>query len=112
MIPLNIQLKIISLSLGYGIFIYIIFHMFKKAIYCNTLFFRCINTFSFTVGLALFYFFFNVAYTSFTLNNILSSLCYFFIMLVLSNYYWKTNNLTASIMVISISNIITYFIVM
>ena len=31
--------------------------MFKKAIYCNTLFFRCINTFSFTVGLALFYFF-------------------------------------------------------
>lgn len=57
MIPLNIQLKIISLSLGYGIFIYIIFHMFKKAIYCNKLFFRCINTFSFTVGLALFYFF-------------------------------------------------------
>ncbi len=66
----------------------------------------------FIIFSALFYFFFNVAYTSFTLNNILSSLCYFFIMLVLSNYYWKTNNLTASIMVISISNIITYFIVM
>lgn len=65
----------------------------------------------FIIFSALFYFFFNVAYTSFTLNNILSSLCYFFIMLVLSNYYWKTNNLTASIMVISISNIITYFIV-
>lgn len=66
----------------------------------------------FIIFSALFYFFFNVAYTSFTLNNILSSLCYFFIMLVLSNYYWKTNNLTASILVISISNIITYFIVM
>lgn len=66
----------------------------------------------FIVFSALFYFFFNVAYTSFTLNNILSSLCYFFIMLVLSNYYWKTNNLTASILVISISNLITYLIVM
>lgn len=66
----------------------------------------------FIIFSSLFYFFFNVAYTSFTLNNILSSLCYFFIMIVLSNYYWKTNNLTASILVISLSNIITYFIVM
>lgn len=66
----------------------------------------------FIIFSSLFYFFFNVAYTSLTINNLLSSLCYFFIMLVLSNNYFKTNNLTVSILIISICNFITYFIVM
>lgn len=66
----------------------------------------------FIIFSSLFYFFFNVAYTSFSMNNILSSLCYFFMMIVLSNNYYKTNNLTASILIISICNLITYFIVM
>lgn len=66
----------------------------------------------FIIFSSLFYFFFNVAYTSFSINNILSSLCYFFMMLVLSTNYFKTNNLTVSILIISICNLITYFIVM
>lgn len=66
----------------------------------------------FIIFSSLFYFFFNIVYTSFSLSNMLSSLCYFFIMLVLSNNYFKTNNLTSSILIISICNLITYFIVM
>lgn len=66
----------------------------------------------FIIFSSLFYFFFNVAYTSLNINNLLSSLCYFFIMLVLSNNYFKTNNLTISILIISICNFITYLIVM
>ena len=58
MIPLNIQLKIISFSFVYGIFLFLTFKLFRKAIYCNSIFFRCINTFSFTIGFALLYFFF------------------------------------------------------
>lgn len=56
MIPLNTQIKIIAFSFIYGIFLYLVFKIFKKAIYCNQLFFRLINTFSFTTGSSLLYF--------------------------------------------------------
>ena len=58
MIPLNIQLKIIVFSFAYGIFLFLFFKLVRKAIYCNSVMFRCINTFTFTVGLSLLYFFF------------------------------------------------------
>ncbi len=55
---------------------------------------------------SLFYFFFNIVYTSMSLTSILTSLCYLFSMMLLSNYYFKTDNFTASIVVMIIYNLI------
>lgn len=57
MIPLKIQIQIIVFSIIYGIFLFIVFNMSKKVIYCQSVFLRCINTLSFTLLLALLYFF-------------------------------------------------------
>ena len=55
---------------------------------------------------SVFYFFFNVAYTSLSFTSIITSLCYLFSMMLLSSYYYKTNNFTASVLVMMIYNII------
>lgn len=59
----------------------------------------------FIIFSSLFYFFFNVVYTSMSFSNILLSISYIFIMMILSNYYWKTNNFTASVIVLMMYNI-------
>lgn len=64
------------------------------------------NKWMFIMFSSVFYFFFNVAYTSLSLNSIITSLCYLFSMMLLSNYYYKTNNFTASVLVMMIYNII------
>lgn len=59
----------------------------------------------FIVFSSLFYFFFNIVYTSMSFNNIMASVCYFFSMMILSNYYWKTNNFTSSVIILILYNI-------
>ena len=58
------------------------------------------NKWMFIMFSSVFYFFFNVAYTSLSFTSIITSLCY------LSSYYYKTNNFTASVLVMMIYNII------
>lgn len=60
----------------------------------------------FIIFSSVFYFFFNVVYTSMSFTSMMTSLCYLFSMMVLSNYYWKTNNFTASVIVMMIYNLI------
>ena len=64
------------------------------------------NKWMFIMFSSVFYFFFNIAYTSLSLNSIITSLCYLFSMMLLSNYYYKTNNFTASVIVMMIYNLI------
>lgn len=64
------------------------------------------NKWIFIIFSSVFYFFFNVAYTSLSFTSIITSLCYLFSMMLLSNYYYKTNNLTASVIVMMIYNLI------
>lgn len=64
------------------------------------------NKWMFIIFSSVFYFFFNIAYTSLSLNSIITSLCYLFSMMLLSNYYYKTNNFTASVIVMMIYNLI------
>lgn len=66
--------------------------------------------FIFIMFSSLFYFFFNIVYTSMSFNNIMASLCYFFSMLIVSNMYFKNNNFTSSIIVMSIYNFIIFLI--
>lgn len=64
------------------------------------------NKWTFIIFSSVFYFFFNIAYTSLSLNSIITSLCYLFSMMILSNYYYKSNNFTASVIVMMIYNLI------
>lgn len=64
------------------------------------------NKWMFIMFSSVFYFFFNVAYTSLSFTSIITSLCYLFSMMLLSSYYYKTNNSTASVLVMMIYNII------
>lgn len=64
------------------------------------------NKWTFIIFSSVFYFFFNIAYTSLSLNSIITSLCYLFSMMILSNYYYKSNNFTASVIVMMIYNFI------
>lgn len=64
------------------------------------------NKWMFIMFSSVFYFFFNVAYTSLSFTSIITSLCYLFSMMLLSNYYYKTNNFTASVIVMMIYNLI------
>ena len=64
------------------------------------------NKWMFIMFSSVFYFFFNIAYTSLSLNSIITSLCYLFSMMILSNYYYKSNNFTASVIVMMIYNLI------
>ena len=64
------------------------------------------NKWMFIMFSSVFYFFFNVAYTSLSFTSIITSLCYLFSMMLLSSYYYKTNNFTASVLVMMIYNII------
>lgn len=64
------------------------------------------NKWLFIIFSSIFYFFFNVVYTSMSFTSMMTSLCYLFSMMVLSNYYWKTDNFTASIIVMTIYNLI------
>lgn len=64
------------------------------------------NKWTFIIFSSVFYFFFNIAYTSLSLNSIITSLCYLFSMMILSNYYYKSNNFTASVIVMIIYNLI------
>ena len=64
------------------------------------------NKWIFIMFSSVFYFFFNVAYTSLSFTSIITSLCYLFSMMLLSSYYYKTNNFTASVLVMMIYNII------
>lgn len=66
--------------------------------------------FAFVMFSSLFYFFFNIVYTSMNFNNIMASLCYFFSMLIVSNMYFRNNNFTSSIIVMSIYNFIIFLI--
>lgn len=60
----------------------------------------------FIIFSSLFYFFFNIVYTSMNFNNIMASLCYFSTMMIVSSSYWKTNNFTISILIMSLFNLI------
>ncbi len=60
----------------------------------------------FIIFSSLFYFFFNVVYTSLSFDNILASLCYITTMMIVSNLYWKTNNFTLSIFAMALFNLI------
>ena len=60
----------------------------------------------FIIFSSLFYFFFNIVYTSMSFNNIMASLCYFSTMIIVSASYWKTTNFTVSILIMSIFNLI------
>lgn len=64
------------------------------------------NKWMFIMFSSVFYFFFNIAYTSLSFTSIITSLCYLFSMMLLSNYYYKTNNFTASVIVMMIYNLI------
>lgn len=64
------------------------------------------NKWIFIIFSSVFYFFFNVAYTSLSFTSIITTLCYLFSMMLLSNYYYKTNNFTASVIVMMIYNLI------
>lgn len=64
------------------------------------------NKWIFIIFSSLFYFFFNIVYTSMSFSNIMASLCYISTMLIVSHTYWKTNNFTLSIMVMSLFNIV------
>lgn len=64
------------------------------------------NKWMFIMFSSIFYFFFNVVYTSLSFTSIITSLCYLFSMMLLSSYYYKTNNFTASVLVMMIYNII------
>ena len=64
------------------------------------------NKWMFIMFSSVFYFFFNVVYTSLSFTSIITSLCYLFSMMLLSSYYYKTNNFTASVLVMMIYNII------
>ena len=55
---------------------------------------------------AIFYFFFNIVYTSMSFSNIMSSVCYLSTMMIVSHFYWKTNNFTLSVLVMSIFNLV------
>jgi len=56
MIPLSIQLKIISFSFFFGLFFFFCYQLVKRAIYCQNVYFRIINTFSFILLFTLLYF--------------------------------------------------------
>lgn len=64
------------------------------------------NKWMFIMFSSVFYFFFNVAYTSLSFTSIITSLCYLFSMMLLSSYYYKSNNFTASVIVMMIYNLI------
>lgn len=64
------------------------------------------NKWMFIIFSSVFYFFFNIAYTSLSFTSIITSLCYLFSMMLLSSYYYKTNNFTASVIVMMIYNLI------
>lgn len=64
------------------------------------------NKWTFIIFSSVFYFFFNIAYTSLSFTSIITSLCYLFSMMILSNYYYKSNNFTASVIVMMIYNLI------
>lgn len=64
------------------------------------------NKWMFIIFSPVFYFFFNIAYTSLSFTSIITSLCYLFSMMLLSSYYYKTNNFTASVIVMMIYNLI------
>ena len=64
------------------------------------------NKWMFIIFSSVFYFFFNIAYTSLSFTSIITSLCYLFSMMLLSSYYYKTNNFTASVIVMMFYNLI------
>ncbi len=60
----------------------------------------------FIIFSSLFYFFFNIVYTSMSFNNIMASLCYISTMMIVSNSYWKTKNFTLSVLIMAIFNLL------
>ena len=68
------------------------------------------NKWFFIVFSSLFYFFFNILYTSMSFNNIMASLCYISTMMIVSSSYWKTNNFTLSILIMTVFNILVSLI--
>lgn len=64
------------------------------------------NKWFFIMFSAIFYFFFNIVYTSMSFSNIMSSVCYLSTMMIVSHFYWKTNNFTLSVLVMSIFNFV------
>lgn len=64
------------------------------------------NKWIFIIFSSLFYFFFNIVYTSMSFNNIMASLCYISTMLIVSHTYWRTNNFTLSIIIMALFNIV------
>lgn len=64
------------------------------------------NKWIFIIFSSLFYFFFNIVYTSMSFSNIMASLCYISTMLIVSHTYWRTNNFTLSIIIMALFNIV------
>ena len=64
------------------------------------------NKWIFIIFSALFYFVFNIIYTSLSTYAIATSLCYFSTMVILSSIYYKSNNFTISVIILMIYNLI------
>lgn len=60
----------------------------------------------FIIFSSLFYFFFNIVYTSMSFDTIMSSVCYFTTMMILSYIYFKTDNFTISMFILMLYNLI------
>ncbi len=64
----------------------------------------------FIIFSSLFYFFFNIVYTSMAFDTIMSSVCYFTTMMILSYTYWKTNNFSISVIILMLYNLVVSLI--
>lgn len=64
----------------------------------------------FIIITSLVYFFFNIAYTSLSIENILSSLYYIVIMFYLSKIYYETDNLVLSIILLMLYNSFVFLV--
>ena len=60
----------------------------------------------FIIFSSLFYFLFNIIYTSMSLYSLITSICYFTSMFILSTIYYKSDNFILSVLILSIYNLI------
>lgn len=56
MIPLSLQFSLIGYSFLFGILFFLFYYFLKKLLYCDNVYFRILNTFSFILLSTLLYF--------------------------------------------------------
>lgn len=64
------------------------------------------NKWIFIIFSSLFYFFFNIVYTSMSFATIMSSICCITTMMILSYIYWKNNNFSITVIILMLYNLI------